>query len=53
MIKAKKNTLLELEQSEIREYLSRLGKSKDIEGIVLEAGEIWRSWQWSELESEE
>lgn len=53
MIKAKKNTLLELEQSEIREYLSRLGKSKDIEGIVLEAGEIWRSWQWNELENEE
>ncbi|ODQ63341.1 hypothetical protein NADFUDRAFT_48213 [Nadsonia fulvescens var. elongata DSM 6958] len=50
LFKAKKSTLLELDQSEIREYLGRiqLKNTNDIEAIVLEAGEIWRAWKWSE-----
>ncbi len=87
MLKSKEVTLLELDQSEIREYLSRvstlrshstsqyvstLNLSKmpsnststsadegsmtalkppisDVENIVLEGGELWRAWLWSEM----
>lgn len=53
VLKAKKNTLLELDQSEIREYLGRVSKIEDMESIVTEAGELWRSWQVTEEEEDD
>lgn len=48
LLKSNKHTLLELDQSEIREFLIRVSKSKDIESIIQEAGECYRSWKWLE-----
>lgn len=48
LLKSKAPTLLELDQSEIRGALSRLGKSQDIESIIIEAGKCWRTWLDSE-----
>ena len=48
LLKSKKHTLMELDQSEIRECLGRLNPCKDIESIVTESGEFWRSWKWVE-----
>jgi hypothetical protein len=53
ILKSKKNTLLELDQSEIREYLGRVSKCDDMESIVYEAGELWRRWQVAEEEEGE
>lgn len=48
MLKSKCGTLMELDQSEIRGCLGRLYRSKDIESIVVEAGDCWRSWRYEE-----
>lgn len=48
MLKSKTATLLELDQSEIRGCLGRLYRSKDIESIIVEAGECWRAWRHAE-----
>ncbi|KAA8915666.1 hypothetical protein TRICI_002178 [Trichomonascus ciferrii] len=53
LLKANKHTLLELDQSEIREFLGRVSKSKDTESIIQEAGESYRSWKWLEEHEEE
>lgn len=51
-LKSKRAVLLELDQSEIRQFLARFAKFDDTESIIAEAGEIWRSWHWAE-ESDE
>lgn len=48
LLKSKALTLLELDQSEIRGCLSRLYRSKDLESIIVEAGECWRTWRHAE-----
>ncbi|CAN6609756.1 hypothetical protein TRVA0_004S01662 [Trichomonascus vanleenenianus] len=48
LLKSKKNVLMELDQSEIREYLCHFSKSKDIESVIQEAGEMYRAWRWVE-----
>lgn len=48
MLKSVKPTLLELDTSEIRQFLVKFPKAKDIESIISAAGEVWRSWQWKE-----
>lgn len=48
LLKAKSATLLELDQSEIRVSLSTMGRCKDIETVIAEAGECWRTWRHSE-----
>lgn len=54
LLKSKAATLLELDQSEIRGCLGRLYRSKDIESIIAEAGECWRTWRHAEdLEDED
>lgn len=52
LLKTKRDTLLELDQNEIRQYLSRVSRCKDIESVVTEAGECWRSWEYVEEQSE-
>lgn len=48
LLKSKFSTLIELDQSEIRGCLSKLYRSKDIESVIAEAGELWRNWQYTE-----
>lgn len=48
LLKSKTATLLELDQSEIRGCLGKLYRSKDIESIIVEAGECWRTWKHAE-----
>ncbi|KAF5097835.1 hypothetical protein D0Z00_002272 [Geotrichum galactomycetum] len=48
LLKSKALTLLELDQSEIRGCLGRLYRSNDIESIIVEAGECWRTWRHTE-----
>lgn len=48
MLKSRRTTLMELDQGEIREFLCRVSRSKDTESLVVEAGELWRSWKWNE-----
>lgn len=48
LLKSKSATLLELDQSEIKACLGNLYRSKDIEGIITEAGECWRTWRHAE-----
>lgn len=48
LLKSKSATLLELDQSEIKACLGTLYRSKDIEGIISEAGECWRTWRYTE-----
>ncbi|ANB11736.1 Oca5p [Sugiyamaella lignohabitans] len=52
ILKSKSHTLFELDQSEIRQFLTQVSKSNDMESIILEAGEAWRSWQWAEENDE-
>lgn len=47
-LKSKRGVLMELDQSEIRQFLARFAKFDDTESIIAEAGEIWRSWHWIE-----
>lgn len=53
LLKSKSSTLLELDQSEIRGLLSKLFKSNDIESLVSEACEMWRTWEYEEEEEDE
>lgn len=48
LLKSKSMTLHELDQSEIRGLLGKLFRSKDIEGLVVEACEMWRTWEYEE-----
>jgi hypothetical protein len=52
ILKSKRNTLLELDQSEIRQSLTQVKRANDMESIIMEAGEAWRSWQWAEEHEE-
>lgn len=52
LLKSKTSTLLELDQSEIRGLLGKLYRSKDVESLVSEACEMWRTWDHEE-ESDE
>lgn len=53
LLKSMSSTLLELDQNEIRQFLSRMPRSKDVESIVVGAGECWRSWEFGEDHSDE
>lgn len=48
LLKSRCHVLLELDQSEIRSALGRFDQCQDIENVITEAGEIWRSWRHQE-----
>lgn len=53
LLKSKRSTLLELDQSEIRGLLSKLYRSKDIESLISEACEMRRTWDYEEERDED
>lgn len=48
ILKSRARLLLELDQSEIRSALGRLDQCKNIENVIVEAGECWRNWTHNE-----